>query len=220
MINKIKAYSQTINTPAFKKKFLVMAVGVFFMGFFLSFLINCNLGTDPCTFMNVTISGRLGILFGTWQLALNLVLLLLVIWRDKKLIGPGTVANMVCIGYIADFFRFVWSKVLPDTVFTDTVPRIIIFIVTLAGFIIACSFYMNADMGVAPYDAISVIISDQLLPNVPFKYVRIVFDVSVVIIGCIAGGAPNAGIIIMSFALGPTITFIGNILKKTIFKDL
>lgn len=83
-------FSKLKNDANFKKKFTVMAIGVFFMGFFLSFLINVNLGTDPCTFMNVTISSRLHILFGTWQLILNAILLVLVILYARNLIGPGT----------------------------------------------------------------------------------------------------------------------------------
>ncbi len=204
--------------PHFRKKFVIMALGVFFMGFFLSFLINVSLGTDPCTFMNVTISERLHILFGTWQLALNVVLMILVVLFARNQIGPGTVANMVCIGYIADFFRWVWSKTIPDYVFTQWPYRGIIFALALISFIVAASFYMNADMGVAPYDAIPIIISEKLLKKIPFKFIRMGFDGSVLLIGMIFGGKVEIATVLMVFLLGPTITAVGGFMNRHIFR--
>ncbi len=200
----------------FTKKFCLMCLGVFFMGFFLSFLINVNLGTDPCTFMNVTISERLHILFGTWQLLLNAVLIIIVIIFARNQIGPGTIANMVFIGYIADFFRWVWSKTIPDYVFTTWPYRGIVFALALIAFVIAASFYMNADMGVAPYDAMPIIISEKLLKKIPFKFIRMGFDGSIVIIGILFGGRVEIATILMVFLLGPTITAVGRFVNRHI----
>ena len=47
--------------------------------------------------MNWTISEKLGILFGTWQLLLNAFLFIIVILFGRKYIGFGTVANMVFV---------------------------------------------------------------------------------------------------------------------------
>ncbi|MBE5859504.1 MAG: hypothetical protein E7301_05195 [Butyrivibrio sp.] len=215
---KLKDYIEHYtNDPQFKLKFIIMCVGVFYMGFFLSFLIKVDLGTDPCTFMNVTISKRLGILFGTWQLFLNFVLFIPVIIKALNLIGPGTIANMVFIGYIADFFGYVWSKTIPEYYFTKWPYRGIIFAAALILFVIAASFYMNADIGVAPYDAIPIIISENIFKNVPFKYIRISFDGTAVIIGLLLGGRLEIATILMVFLLGPTITAVGKFLGKKVF---
>ncbi|WP_207637678.1 hypothetical protein [Butyrivibrio sp. WCD3002] len=204
--------------PLFKKKFTVMSIGVFLMGFFLSFLIKVDLGTDPCTFMNVTLSNRLGIGLGTWQLGLNLVLFILVILYARNLIGPGTVANMVFIGYIAEFFGWLWKKNLPEYLFTTWPYRALVFAFALLCFVIAASFYMNADMGVAPYDAIPVIISERLLKKIPFKYVRMGFDGSVTVIALLFGGKARIATVLMVFLLGPTISIVGRFLGKHVFK--
>ena len=211
--NYSNKYKNDVN---FKKKFTLMALGVFFMGFFLSFLINVSLGTDPCTFMNVTISERLHILFGTWQLLLNAVLIVIVIIFSRDQIGPGTIANMVFIGYIADFFRWVWSKTIPDYVFTTWPYRGAVFALALIAFVIAASFYMNADMGVAPYDAMPVIISERLLKKIPFKFIRMGFDGSIVLIGILFGGRVEIATILMVFLLGPTITAVGGFINRRI----
>lgn len=203
--------------PNFKKRLIVMNVGVFLMGFFLSFLIKVDLGTDPCTFMNWTISERLGILFGTWQLLLNAVLFIFVILFGRNNIGFGTIANMVFIGYIVNFFKWVWEKTIPEYYFTEMPYRAAIFVLALFCFIISVSFYINANMGVAPYDAMPQIISQKVLKKVPFAVIRIAYDFLVIIIGVLLGGKPNIGIVLMALFLGPIITVVGKFLNKHVF---
>lgn len=217
-MNKVKKFlREYFETPDFMKRLIVMLVGVFFMGFFLSFLIKVDLGTDPCTFMNLTISRKLGILFGTWQLALNAVLFIVVILFGKKCIGFGTIANMVFIGYIADFFGWLWDKTIPERYFTEFPSRAVIFALALFLFIIAVSFYINADMGVSPYDAMPQIISDRVFKKVPYFIIRIVYDFLVIVIGILFGGTPNIGIILMALFLGPIISVVGKFLGKHVF---
>ena len=199
------------------KRLIVMNIGVFFMGFFLSFLIKVDLGTDPCTFMNWTVSEKLGILFGTWQLLLNSVLFVLVIIFGRNQIGFGTIANMVFIGYIANFFKWLWEKILPESLFTDMPSRAVIFVLALLCFIISVSFYINADMGVSPYDAMPQIISEKVLKKVPYAIIRIVYDFAAIVVGVVLGGKPNIGIVLMALFLGPVITVVGKFMNKHIF---
>ena len=51
-------------------------------------------------------------------------------------------------------------------------------------FIIAASAYMGASLGTSPYDAISYILADKI-KKVPFRVVRICYDLVV----CVAGWA-------------------------------
>ena len=213
----LEAVKRYFKRPDFKKRFFIMMTGVFFMGFCLSFLIRVNFGTDPCTFMNLTISRKLGILFGTWQLTLNVILMVLVLIWGRNYIGPGTIANMVLIGYIADFFGWLWDRVLPSELFTDTTPRVIIFILSFSLFVVSAAFYMNAVMGVAPYDAVPMMIKRYILKKTPFAIIRICFDYSVVLIGILFGGRPNIGIILMALFLGPVISAVGGFLNKKVF---
>ena len=201
----------------FKKRMILMCVGVFFMGFFLSFLIKVDLGTDPCTFMNLTLSRAIGISFGTWQLILNAILFIFVILFGRKFIGFGTIANMVFVGYIADFFVWLWEKCIPENYFTDMPYRAVIFLLALFMFIVAVSFYINANMGVSPYDAIPQIISERVFKKVPFAVIRICFDFLVIIIGVIFKGTPNIGIVLMALFLGPIISVVGKFINKFLF---
>ncbi len=212
-----KYFKDYFSQKDFVKRLIVMNIGVFFMGFFLSFLIKVNLGTDPCTFMNLTLSKAIGISFGNWQLLLNSFLFIIVILFGRKFIGFGTIANMVFIGYIADFFCWLWEKTIPDNYFTDMPYRAVIFVLALFMFIISVSFYINANMGVSPYDAMPQIISERLLPKVPFAVIRIAYDFLVIVIGVLFKGTPNIGIVLMALFLGPIITVVGKYLNKHVF---
>lgn len=143
----------------FWTRLILVIAAVILMGFALSWLLLVDLGTDPCTLLNQTISTRLGISIGNWQALFNTVLLIFVIIFGGRNLGFGTLANMFLVGYSIDFFSWIWAKVLPADLFTSMGVRIAVLIPALVLFILAASFYMDVDMGTAPYDAVSFIIS-------------------------------------------------------------
>ena len=200
-----------------KKLMIICFIAVFGMGFFLSFLMLCNLGTDPYTFMNKSVSTRIGLSFGNWQLIMNITMLLIVILIDRSNLGFGTLFNMILIGYYVDFFDWIWAKVIPAHIFTDTVSRWIVFIIALLGFILSAAFYINSDMGVSPYDALPKIITDKILarfPKVPKMIIRMAWDFSAILVGILVGGVPVIGIVLMAIFLGPAISLVGKIFNK------
>ena len=140
------------------KRIIVCFLAVFGMGFFLSFLMLCGLGTDPCSFMNKAISLRIGLSFGTWQLIINAVMLVIVLFWDRSSLGFGTIFNMVLVGYYVDFFDWLWGKIIPAHYFTDTISKWAIFLVALFLFIISAAVYINSDMGA---DSISNYLNDM-----------------------------------------------------------
>ena len=184
------------------KRIIVCFLAVFGMGFFLSFLMLCGLGTDPCSFMNKAISLRIGLSFGNWQLIINAVMLVIVLFWDRSSLGFGTIFNMVLVGYYVDFFDWLWGKIIPAHYFTDTISKWAIFLVALFLFIISAAVYINSDMGVAPYDA---------LPKIPRMLIRMAWDFSAILIGTLAGGIPVIGIILMAVFLGPVISLVGKL---------
>lgn len=187
------------------------------MGFFLSFLIEVNFGLDPCTFLNLTISERTAASFGSCQLAMNCLLFIPVLLFGRDLVGWGTIANMVLIGYISDFCRWCWARILPSDFFAGS-ARVPVFIISLLLFVFAASLYMNADMGVSPYDAIPVMIG-RCIPKCSFRFVRMGFDFLVILIGVLLGGTPTVGNILMALLLGPVITMVGKQLSKTLLRE-
>lgn len=197
------------------RRILLSFLGVTGMGFFLSFLVNCNLGTDPCTFMNRSIAERVGLSFGNWQLIINICMFVIVLIFRRKLIGFGTLFNMILIGYYVDFFRWVWARTLEDSLFTDAATRWPIFLVCLLLFMLSAAVYINADTGVAPYDGIPIILTDAItskFKKIPKASVRIAWDGAAIVIGILFGSTPVVGTILMALFLGPLITAVGKLL--------
>ena len=188
------------------------------MGITLGFLLETDLGTDPYTYMNVNVANTLGLTLGNWQFALNLVMFIIVILiTGIRQIGPGSVANMILVGYTVDFTRWIIGMVFPEGFFMGPVARPVTFILGLAGFLISAAVYMNSRMGLSPYDGLGKILCDAF-KKIPFFIVRIIYDLLAVLIGFLLGGKLYIGTILMALFLGPAITCVGKFMNKYIFK--
>jgi len=206
----------------FWKRFALMFSSVVLMGVFVSFLVEVGWGTDPASFFMLNASKVIGLSLGTTEVILYGIMLVLVLIFGAHHIGFGTIANMTVIGYTIDFCRWVWKNI-GFAEYIDTCVfgmRVLIFALALIAFVIVAAFYMNAKMGVAPYDALPVIISDAIT-KVPYFIIRIIFDLSFVFGGFLLGKVSAegqqgsaVGSIIISLLLGPTVSFVGKMLNK------
>lgn len=207
--------------PDFKKKFCIMFFGILFMGFFLSFLIEVGWGTDPATFMNLNIAHAIGWTLGNWQLTMNVLMLVIVVAFKPSIIGFGTIFNMVLIGYTADFCCWLWAKNgVRDFIQGGTLGvKIAVFAIAIILFVIAAAVYMNAEMGLSPYDGCAKLFT-IVLSKLPFFIGRIIFDMGVVLVGYIAsrcsGGMQGSalGASVIGILLGPAITLVGKVLHE------
>jgi uncharacterized membrane protein YczE len=190
-----------------KKRILTVLTAVIFMGFSLSFLIRVNFGTDPCSCMNLGISGRLGISFGTWQVILNVIMFLIVAVLDRSHIGWGTLANMFLVGYCADFFKWLFDQLLPAEAFTHFSVRILVLIPALLLFIFSAAVYMSVNLGTAPYDACVFILASRLR-FLPFRGIRMAWDITACIIGVLTGNRLGIVTVAMAVLLGPVIAWV------------
>lgn len=206
----------------FWKRLAFMLPAVLLMGVFVSILVEVGWGTDPASFMNLNIQKVLGLSLGPTEVITYGIMFIFVIFFGAEMIGFGTLANMILIGFVVDFCRWVWANIgfadfIANGGFAVKLP---IFIGAIIFFVIVAAIYMNAQMGVAPYDALPVIIGNAL-PKVPFFIIRQLFDFSAVGIGVIFGLISPDGIqgsfigsIAMSVALGPVISLVNKPLKK------
>lgn len=197
---------QLLKKPHMVRRVLVLILSVFMMGVGVAILDQLGFGTDPCSVLNLGVSRMIGWSFGNYQLLFNVVLILLILlMKEPGRIGLGTLANMVLVGYSADFSTWVINMIHPLTNETLLV-KLIVFVPTILMFLVAVAFYMVVDLGVAPYDAIPQIIAGRTKWN--FTKVRVIWDVSATVIGFAVGGTIGAVTIIMGFFLGPVITAI------------
>ncbi|MDE6365606.1 MAG: hypothetical protein K2L86_15330 [Lachnospiraceae bacterium] len=194
-----------VRPPKFKNRMIMMLCGIMAQGLGLSLLRAINLGTDPCSCLTQGVTNFVPLSFGTCQLLCHLVTFFFVIKYDLSMIGFGTIGNMCFLGYISDFFQWIWSLLLPAGFFEVAVNRYILLIPSLAVFLLGAAAYMCAGLGSSPYDALPFIISGHV-KRFPFKIVRMLWDISFMAAGFVLGGDVGIVTIVVAFFLGPIIT--------------
>lgn len=196
------------------KKLILVVVSVIMMGFSLSFLNQTNFGTDPYTVLNLGIASKVGLSLGNSQAIFNCILFLIVLLFDKRQIGWGTIANMFLVGYSFDFFTWLNGFWVPQEVYSTLPGRVLVMIPSLMVFILVAATYMAVQLGTSPYDAVPFIVSTKL-PKIPFRAIRMCWDILACIIGVLLDSKLGVVTIIMAFALGPVITWVKeNIVDK------
>lgn len=165
-MNEKETITTTFQMPVLDKHwwktFALMLISVIMMGLGVSLLVLTEMGTDPCSAMNYGIARTLGLSFGNYQLLFNTVLLILVILLDWRLIGTGTIGNMVVVGYSADFFGWVWTNVCHVPAHLPLAARIGILVPALLLFVVAAACYMHSGHGMAPYDAVPFAVTEKI----------------------------------------------------------
>lgn len=193
--------------PKFWTRLAMMITGVTVQGFGLSLLIRLALGTDPCSCLTQGVINYVPISFGTAQLLCHLVTFVFVLRFDMSYIGFGTIGNMVFLGYISDFFGWIWDSVLPQGFFASQPVRWGLLVPVLMVFILGASTYMTAGLGSSPYDAMPFIISHKC-KKIPFKAIRMIWDISFMAAGFALGGDVGIVTLGVAFFLGPVISFM------------
>ncbi len=203
-----KLYNHLFCQPHMGRRIPVLIVSVILMGMCIAFFEKTRVGTDPCTVFNLSVSQN--VLhwqnLGTWQLLFNLLLLaVILLMKEGRCIGLGSLANMVLVGYSRDFFKPIVELLLPGEV-ESLLVRGAVFVPAMALFLVAVSFYMVVELGTAPYDAVPQIISRRT--KIPFAWVRIGYDILVTVIGFLLGGQVGIFTVLSCFFLGPVIAAI------------
>lgn len=184
------------------RKIVMMCISVVMMGISVTLFKQSNFGTDPYTCMNLGISDAIHMSFGLLQLCINCLLLIFVFFLAKHLIHIGTLVNMAGVGFLVDIFSSIFVKLFGETV--DSLPvRILLMLTGVVLLSLAASLYFTAGLGVAPYDAMSFIITERSKIN--YRWCRIFTDVLCTIIGFLLGSTVGVGTVITAFFMGPLV---------------
>jgi len=197
----------------FGLRVILVFIGVICQGIGVYWLNKVKFGTDPCTVLNMALSNKLALSYGTTLLIFNIILFAFVCIFEIKQIGIGTLANMVVVGYTVDFCEWLMRNRLTDEFFSSMKVRILILIPALIWFILAAALYMAVDLGQSPYDATPAIIAKKI-PKIPFTIVRICWDVFMTVTGFLLGGTVGVVTVAVALFLGPAITFVKLSFKK------
>ena len=212
------------------KRLILFFIGMSIIQFGVALFLKTSIGSDPFTVftqglamvLNKTglkdlsivqmISGRAEVTPGVANMIILIVLFIGILIVDMKRIKIGTLICVVGVGPIIDL------GVKAVSYFPVESANIFIkmLLVLLGCFIIAVGFSIisASDIGVAPNDIVPFIIKDKL--NFQYRWIRIGFDATFLIIGFIFGGTIGVGTIIAMLATGPFIQLLLPYGKKVV----
>lgn len=215
-------YTQFIKTMTMRRVIAVV-LGNIVLGIGAAGLRFSLLGNEPYTAMNMAISDGLHMSLGTYQLILNLFLLIIQLIWGRAYIGFGSIINLCFLGYIIEAAGYVMSLILPSAQGYTFLQKILFMIVSLLILTFGISMYQTANLGVAPYDYLALGMTDHL--PTPYFLNRVVTDaisvltiVAVVLGGLITWNESHLGIgtVVGAFFLGPLINFYSKFNEKWI----
>lgn len=203
----------------------ILFVGLTIAHFGVTLFLLSDLGADP---FNVLIQGLFRSLdrvtgwqfltHGTVHRAICFLIILILLVADRSYIKIGTLICMFCGGPIIDIFTK-WIVFAIGNVYTWPVK----FVMLALGCVILAfgmTIVIKSEAGTGPNDLVAIVLSDKT--KVRFGLMRIVVDVSFVVLGFLIGGTFGIGTIVCAFLIGPVADFflprnekmIQNILAK------
>jgi uncharacterized membrane protein YczE len=192
---------------------ICIIAGVTIVSIGLTFIRYAVLGVDPITCLNIGIAKRMGVSFGTWQLILFVIMLIGVFIFDRSKIGFGTLYNMITIGYTSDILLMFIERIHLFETFSIQI-RIISFVLGLPVLYFGAAVYIEANMGIAPYDAIAIIIAEKIKKQNWFRWIRIGTDALCVIGGILTQSDVGIGTLLTVLCAGPIIALSKKLLIK------
>lgn len=212
-----------INRKELLLRVIILMIGLTIAHLGVTLFILSDLGSDP---FNVLVQGiyRTVSSFVDWpflthgktHIVICFLIILILLVVDRSYIKIGTILCMIFGGPIIDFFTAILAPIL--AISNSLIFKIIILALGCAILAYGMTIVIKSEAGTGPNDLVSVVISDKSGKN--FSIVRILVDLSFVIIGFVLGGSIGIGTIICAFCVGPVAGHFLPINEKIIEKLL
>ena len=199
-------------TPALRRRVAMCIIGNIILGLGVALTKLTAFGNDPFNGMCMAVSARIGIPYAVYTPIFNLALFGLELLFGRKYIHIGTFVNWFLLCYAVSFFLWI-GELFGVTVLSGMALRLAVLVIGLIVISFGLALYQRADLGVAPYDAIPLMVCDRW-PRVPFFWARIALVGLCTVVGWLAGGIVGIGTLLTALALGPVVDFFMRRLDK------
>jgi uncharacterized membrane protein YczE len=163
-------------------------------------LLESELGLSPWDVLNQGISEHTPLSFGTANIAVA-VCVLVVAWLLGARVGPGTVANAVCIGLIVDGLLAV--SAIDSLSDSPLAVRIVFMVAGVLVIGLGSGLYIGAAMGAGPRDSLMLVAAQRA--RVRIGVARAAIEVAVTVLGFALGGTVGIGTLVFAFGIGPAV---------------
>lgn len=192
-------------------RLVILLIGLCIAHFGVTLFLLADIGSDP---FNVFVQGLFRSLqkhldfplltHGNVHIVVCCLIILILLFTDKKYVRIGTLVCMACGGPIIDLFT-----ALLDSLAIGASSLWIKILCNALGCVILASgmgLVIKSDAGTGPNDLVSVVISDKL--HAKFSLVRILVDVGFLLIGWLLDGSIGIGTLICAFLVGPVAGYL------------
>lgn len=192
------------------RRFVVMVVGLLIMGLGIALFKISLMGNDPSTAMVMAIGDRINIDFSVVLIIANTLWFVIELIFGRRYIGIGTFANWFGVGVLASLWIgginsfFTAPQVFP--------VRVCIMLIGVLVLSLAASMYQTSDMGIAPYDVLSIILSEKT--PLPYFWCRVLTDSICAVTAFLLGGLIGLGTLVCALGLGPFIAFFNKYVSE------
>ena len=165
------------------KRYLLLLVGLSIMAFGVAFSIKASLGTSPISSVPYVISLFTPLTVGTATITMHCVFILLQILILRKNYHPVQLMQLPVaffFGYLTDFGVWAVQGITCNTYWQQWIVCLIGILLVAVG----VSFEVKAGVVVLAGEGVVLAIC-KVLPKVKFGYMKVGFDVTLVVIACI-----------------------------------
>lgn len=189
---------------------VILLIGLTIAHLGVTLFLLTELGADPFNVLVQgifrTISGMTGakvLTHGYTHIAICFLIILVLLIVDRSYIKIGTILCMVCGGPIIDFFtRLLQFMFAQERTLWFKLPVLALGCVILA---FGMTIVIKSDAGTGPNDLVALVISEKT--HKKFGIVRIIVDVSFVVVGFLLGGSFGVGTIVCACLVGSVAGF-------------
>lgn len=195
-----------INVKNLLIRVIILLVGLTIAHFGVTLFLLANLGSDP---FNVLVQGIYRSLehltnwsfltHGRTHIAICFLIILCLLIADRTYIKIGTILCMICGGPIIDIFTMILNPLFSDG--SSLIYKVIMQALGCVILAYGMTIVIKSEAGTGPNDLVAVVISDKSKKK--FSIVRIIVDVSFILIGFLLGGSIGIGTIICAGFVGP-----------------
>lgn len=194
----------------------MVCIGLILNGIAVSFYLLSGFGADSISVFNAGLANTFGITVGLGSLAFYFIVIVVTAFVDRHYISVATILSLIIVGPSIDIFMKLFSHaVTPES---PMIIRLLFFTMAFLCLAFAVALYLSANFGISAADMIPVIVADKA--HLQFRYCKIAFDITVVVIGFFLGGAFGWGTIFMAICNGPTIQFFRNQIESRLVAPL
>ena len=198
------------------KSILAAAFGVLLVGIGVAFNNCAGFGNDSIGIVYDgirSISGMDQARLGMVSNGVNLSLIVLLFFIGRRYVSVGTFVYLLPYGFCVDAGNFQYRLLAFSE---STGIRVIFSVIGCTLLCLGVAIYITVDIGVDPFTGIVLVLRDALKKE--YRYVKIGFDITLIVIGTLLGGKLGVVTVITAFAVGPLIQFFSGLLKKYFFK--